>query len=137
MTSTASLYIFILEIKLTFSNVPTPEIHYSHAQKTVYKPDLQILKRPTQSPSPKPSTPTLSKQEEEALRIERERKYEEARGRIFGTPSPVIPSASIGEKKVWDPKEKERDRGVLPVRAPKGPGSGRGFAPGRGRGRDS
>jgi hypothetical protein len=120
------------ESKLTASNVPTPEIHYSHAQKTIYKPDLQILRRPTQSPSPKPTTPTLSKQEEEALRIEREKKYEEARGRIFGTGSPAIESTGIGEKKVWDAKEKEK--GVLPVRAPKGPGSGRGFAPGRGRG---
>jgi hypothetical protein len=119
------------------SNVPTPEIHYSHTQNAIYKPELQILKRPTQSPSLKPSTPTLSKQEEELLRIEREKKYEEARGRIFGTGSPVpVPgSPAIGEKKVWDPKDKER--GVLPVRAPKGPGSGRGFASGRGRGREN
>jgi SUZ domain len=110
--------------------VPTPEIHYSHPQKIVYKPELQILKRPTQSPSPGPSTPTLSKQEEEALRIEREKKYGEARDRIFGTTSPA---PRTGEKKVWEPKEKER--GILPIRQPKGPGEGKGFS-GRGRGKD-
>jgi hypothetical protein len=111
-------------------NVSTPEIHYSHPQKTVYKPSLQILKRPTQSPSPTPSTPILTKQEEEALRIERERKYEEARGRIFGTTSPV--SGSSGNKKILDAKEKN-----VPIRGPKGPVEGKGFASGRGRGRDN
>jgi SUZ domain len=113
------------------SNVPTPELHYSHPQKTIYKPDLQILKRPTQSLSPTPTTAILSKQEEEALRIEREKKYEEARGRIFGTASPV--SGSSGDKKVWEPKEKEKG---VPIRGPKGPSEGKGFVSGRGRGKD-
>lgn len=114
-------------------NVETPEIHYSHPQKTVYKPDLQILRRPTQSPSSTIATPTLSKQEEEAVRIEREKKYEEARDRIFGRASPG-PSAT--EKKVWEPKDKERER-MVPVRSPKGPTEGKGFGSGRGRGRDN
>jgi hypothetical protein len=112
-------------------NVETPEIHYAHSSKPVYKPELQILKRPTQSPSPGPSAPTLSKQEEEALRIEREKKYEEARDRIFGRASPG-PAAT--EKKVWEPKDKER---VPPIRPPKGPTEGKGFGSGRGRGRDN
>ena len=111
------------------SNVPTPEIHYSHSQNIIYKPDLQILKRPAQSLSPPPSKTTLSKQEEEALRLERERKYEEARDRIFGTASPTN---SSGEKKVWEAKQKEK--GILPVRGPRGPSEGKGFASGRGRG---
>lgn len=113
----------------------TPEIHYSHPQKTVYKPDLQILKRPTQSPSPQPSTPTLSKQEEESLRIEREKKYEEARDRIFGRNS-ASASPVPQEKKVWEPTVgAEKEKGVLPIRGPKGPTEGKGFA--RGRGRDT
>ena len=122
---------------MTNSNVATPEIHYSHPQKPVYKPDLQILKRPTQSPSPQPSTPTLTKQEEESLRIEKEKKYKEARDRIFETTS-----SSTGEKKVWEPTAVtatgEMERGVLPIRGPKGPTAdgNKGFVAGRGRGRD-
>jgi hypothetical protein len=120
-------------IILITSNVPTPEIHYSHS-KLAYKPELKLLKRPTQSPSPQPTTPILTKAEEEALRIEREKKYEEARDRIFGTRQSASPaSEKEKEKKVWDPKE--RDKGALPVRGPRGAGEGRGFG-GRGRGRD-
>ena len=117
---------------MTYSNVATPEIHYSHTQKPVYKPDLQILKRPTQSSSPQPSTPTLTKQEEESLRVEREKKYKEARDRIFETTT----TTSGEEKKVWEPNA-EKERGVLPIRGPRGPsGEGmRGFGSGGGRGR--
>jgi hypothetical protein len=71
----------------------------------------------------------LSKQEEEALRIEREKKYEETRNRIFGTANSAPGS---GEKKVWEAKEKEKG---LPIRGPKGPSEGKGFASGRGRGK--
>jgi len=80
-------------------NLPTPEIHYSHPQKPIYKPDFQILKRPTESPSPTPSTHTLTKQEEELLRIERAKKYQEARNRIFES----TPRGGEREKKVWEP----------------------------------
>ena len=117
-------------------NVPTPEIHYSHT-KLAYKPELKLLKRPTQSPSPQPTTPVLTKAEEDALRIEREKKYEEARDRIFGrtsSASPVPEKERERGKKVWDPKEKEM--GAVPLRGPKGPGEGRGFVAGRGRGRE-
>jgi hypothetical protein len=76
----------------------------------------------------------LTKAEEDALRIEREKKYGEARDRIFGRGSSASP-APEKDKKVWDPKDK--DRGVLPVRGPKGAGEGRGFVRGRGRGREN
>ena len=124
---------------LTSRNVPTPEIHYSHS-KLAYKPELKLLKRPTQSPSPQATTPVLTKAEEDALRIEREKKYEEARDRIFGRTSSASPAPADKdkEKKVWDPKEKERGVVVVvPVRGPKGAGEGRGFAAGRGRGRET
>jgi hypothetical protein len=95
---------------------------------------LQILKRPTQSPSPSQSAPTLSKQEEEAIRIEREKKYGEARDRIFGKSDSPSPAASGGgDKKIWEAKEKEK--GAAPIRGPKGPTEGKGFGSGRGRGR--
>src|SRR5579859_3748605 len=112
-------------------NVPTPEIHYSHS-KLAYKPELKLLKRPTQSPSPQPTTPLLTKAEEDALRIEREKKYEEARDRIFGTRGSASP-APEKEKKVWD--EKGRGKGTLRGRGRRGAGEGKGFS-GRGRGRD-
>lgn len=112
-------------------NVPTPEIHYSHS-KLAYKPELKLLKRPTQSPSSQPTTPVLTKTEEDALRIEREKKYEEARDRIFGRSSSASPvPEKEKEKKVWDPKDKERR--AVPVRGPKGAGEGAGFVAGRGR----
>jgi|SRR5579859_1277645 len=137
--------------RLTNRNIATPEIHYSHPHKTVYKPDLQILKRPTQSPSPTPSTQALSKQEEEALRIEREKRYEEVRGRIFGSasPTPGVSGTTGGASKARDSKgrkemKEEMGKGmetgkgmaVPPLRGPKGPIDGKGFASGRERGRE-
>jgi len=71
------------------------------------------------------------------LRIEREKKYEEARDRIFGRSSAsASPVPSAGEKKVWEPMG-EKEKGVLPIRGPKGPSSseGKGFGGERGRGR--
>ena len=46
-----------------------------------------------------------------------------------------VPSTS-GGKNVWEPKDKEKEKGLLPIRVPKGPGDGRGFTSGRGRGTD-
>jgi len=100
---------------------------------------LKILKRPTQSPSPTPATPNLTKQQAEALRIEKERKYEQTRERIFNNSSPGGNSnaSNSNEKKVW---EADKEKGAMPIRGPKGPNDGdgdggRGFARGRGRGR--
>jgi hypothetical protein len=111
-----------------------PQIRRSNQPSNAnYSPGLQILKRPTQAPSPTPSLSARTKQEEEAKRQERERKYEEARERIFGNqrPAPEASSKNV-EKKVWEPREKET-RGAVPIRGPKGPGEGRGFASARGR----
>jgi len=116
-----------------FSETATPQLHYTAAPRTEYKPDLKILKRPQQSPSPQPVIPVLSKQEEEALRIERAKKYEETKERIWGTPSPGPNTSAPTEKKVWEPKE-GKEKGVLPIRGPRGPNEGKGFARGRGRG---
>jgi len=129
---------YVWSINDSCRNVPMPQIRRANQPvNTSYSPGLQILKRPTQSPSPTPSLSAPTKQEEEAKRLERERKYEEARGRIFGSQSPApetVVTTKAGEKKVWDPsvKDKEASRGGVPIRGPRGPGEGRGFASARG-----
>jgi|SRR5262245_8375506 len=120
------------------SNVPVPKIQKANQPIAAdLNLGLQILKRPAQDPSPIRPSSVPSKEDEEARRIAQWKKYEQARDRIFGTSSTGIhsPQAPL-EKKVWQPSEKG-DGGGLPVRAPKGPGEGRGFASTRGRRRDA
>lgn len=127
----------VSNVILTIRNVPVPRIQRSNQPVgTNYSPGLQILKRPTQSLSPTPSLSAPTKQEEEARRLERERKYEEARGRIFGSASPAPELGTrAAEKKVWEPKDKE-DKGAVPIRGPRGPVEGKGFGSMRGRRRE-
>jgi SUZ domain len=110
--------------KVQKANQPVP---------TTYGPGLQILKRPVEETVVR-SGVVVSKEEEERKRVERERRYEEARGRIFGSEGGSSGSTTPERRGMGDAKSREKDEGkVMPVRAPKGPGEGRGFVSARGK----
>ena len=108
-----------------------------------------------QSASAQPVAPALTKAQEEALRLERERKYEQVRDRIFGRSAASTPDARTpdgkdkavegteareragGDKAVQGGRE-TRERVGVPIRGPRAAGEGRGFGGGgrAGRGRD-
>ncbi|KAI5854641.1 hypothetical protein BZA05DRAFT_392135 [Tricharina praecox] len=79
--------------------VEVPVIIANQQPKTLYKPEIRLLKRasPSASPAPAPSrTSTRSEEKErkEKERKEKERRYQEAKDRIFAASSPSTTTAS-------------------------------------------
>ncbi|BFZ61918.1 hypothetical protein YB2330_002996 [Saitoella coloradoensis] len=130
---------------------PVPQVKIAApalAQRTMYKPEVKLLRResPSNSSTNLNALQQKSKRELEEERKEKERRYAEARERILGSgsrnssPAPMRPTsgasgASGASGTGGTPVSREAPReqnGVL--RRPEGPDSGRGGFRGRGRG---
>ena len=86
-----------------------PVIIANQQPKSLYKPEIRLLKRasPSASPAPAPSrTSTRSEEKErkEKERKEKERRYQEAKDRIFASSSPSTTAGS-------SPAPSENDKG--------------------------
>jgi hypothetical protein len=85
-----------------------------------YQPTMRILKRPSPSQTASNSTTSLSSQTRNTL-AEREAQYQEARNRIFGTPSEGCGDELESGRRVRSPNAGGATAGSAVLRTPVGP----------------